>query len=60
MSGVFKPWWEREAEGDTSTQVKRQRAAANAWERYQETGSSEDYRAWRAEQDDLEAYWKED
>lgn len=57
---ILKPWWEREADGDTSTQVKRQRAAADAHARYQETGSLADRYAWQAAQDDADAYWKED
>lgn len=60
MSGVFKPWREREAEGDTSTQVKRQRAAADAHDRYQETGSLADMYDWLAARDDAFAYGKED
>ena len=57
---VFKPWQEREAEGDTSTQVKRQRAAADAYDRYQETGTLSDMWDMQAAQDDASAYWKED
>lgn len=57
---VFKPWWEREAEGDTSTQVKRQRAAADAHTRYQETGNLSDMWDMQAAQDDADAYGKED
>ena len=57
---MFKPWQEREAEGDTSTQVKRQRAAADAYDRYQETGTLSDMWDMQAAQDDASAYWKED
>ena len=60
MSGVFKPWWVRESEGDTSTQVERQRAAADAQARYQETGNLSDMWDMQAAQDDADAYGKED
>ena len=57
---VFRPWWVREAEGDTSTQVERQRAAADAHNRYQETGTLSDMWDMQAARDDADAYWKED
>ena len=60
MSGVFKPWREREAEGDTSAQLKRQRAAADEQARYQETGTLSDMWDMQAAQDDADAYGKED
>ena len=57
---LVKPWWVRESEGDTSTQVERQRAAADAQARYQETGTLSDMWDMQAAQDDADAYGKED
>lgn len=54
---MFKTWWEREAEGDTSSHVKRQRAAYEAFARAERTGSLDDYDVARSLQDLVEMDW---